>query len=237
MAGENLWMIALLVVAALVGSALLVLAISSGSRQRKALEMMAARNGWRYAYERASAGRGSTLTLSDPAARWTVSIYSNSSSDTGGSTTRWTRFDRPDLALPQGAVILGPAIPAQAAQFASMVMENFASRFLGKLILGIDEAGGDVARLAHVSEVDATSGTLFATPEARHALDPLIRHGALTAAREGLAEMKQPIVSRTTGGFRIRVRRALYNPKDVAALVTLGEVLAASLENADSRTA
>ena len=40
-----------------------------------------------------------------------------------------------------------------------------------------------------------------------------------------------------TGGFRIRVRRALYNPKDVAALVTLGEVLAASLENAVSRTA
>lgn len=234
--GQDIWIVLVLVCAALAGNVLLFMALRAGSRRRKALEQMAAHNGWRYASQKASAGRGSTLTLSDPVARWTVEIYTNSSSGSGGSTTRWTRFERPDLGLSEGAAILGPAIPAQSAQFAAMVMDSLAGRFLGKLIMGIDEAGADLARLAHVAEVDVTSGTLFATPEARHALDPVIGHGALTAAREGLDEMKQPILSRSKGGFRIRVRRALYDPKDLAALVTLGEVLARSLEQADTDT-
>ncbi|MEM7694958.1 MAG: hypothetical protein AAF318_10940 [Pseudomonadota bacterium] len=229
MFGENVLVAVVLVVASLLGSALLVLALQWGTRRRAALKNLAAANGWHYEYQGANGGRGSTVKLFDPKARWTVTIYSNTANDHGGSTTRWTRFERQDLAIDKGAAILGPSLPPQAIKFAAMVMENLVGRFLGKLLMGIDEAGADLSRLAHVDHVDPTSGTLFATPEAENALDPILGHGALVAAREGKDEMKQPIVSRTAGGFRIRVRRALYDPAALAALVTLGEVLAAAI--------
>ena len=215
--------------AVLAGNALLVVALMAGSRRRKTLARMAAQNGWTFAEEKPGGGRGSRLVLSDPAARWTVTIYTHAARSGGSASTRWTRFERPDLGVP-GAAVLGPALPQQAAAFAEKVMGSLAGRVLGRLIMGLDEAGVDLARLTHVAEVPGTAGTLFATPEARHALDPVIGHAALSAARAGRGEMDQPIVSRRPGGFRIRVRRALYEPADLAALVTLGEVLAGAVE-------
>lgn len=233
---DNIAIILVLVAAAAAGNFIFLAAWKRGAARKAALEALAQEKGWTTNYRKPTGGRGSRRTFADPDGRWTLTLYTGPSNTTSGTSTRsqWTEFEAPSVALPAGLAVLGPPMPAKTAQMAGAFMDGLMGKLVTRLMMGLgSELAAEIPRLNHVENVSPEDGTLFATQEAMHALDPVLGHSAFGAARQGRNEMMQPIVMRGTFGLRVRIRRNLHKPEEIEALIAFGLVLTEAIEAAE----
>jgi len=219
----------LLVLASFAGSGLIYLAIRAGSHNRAKLQQLATENGWVFSYTPASAGDGSRTVIASEPEGWTLTLYSQSSGNGGGSGTRWSHFDVPRLALPDGLAVLGPDLPPQTAAMAAQAFQGAGAFGLGQKILGRMTGGLGPEAAALQMAGQAGPGTLFVTPNASAALDCVRDAPELAEARAGKNEAQQPIVLRGPFGLRLRHLGLLRKPGEVAVFIALGQALIARL--------
>lgn len=220
-----------LVLASFAGTGLLIFALRSGQKRRARLQEMSEANGWTFSYEPQSGGRGSRTVISDPQEGWEVVLYYRSNSSTGGSSSHWSQFEQPRLALPEGMALLGPEIPEKTKAMADSVLGSMGGGGIMRMILDKMTGGlGDEA--ADLRAVPgAGSGSLFATPGCETALDGLREAPELADARRGRNDAQHPIVSRNRHGLRIRYSHMLRKSEQVADFIALGRALSARLES------
>ncbi len=219
-----------LILASLAGTGLIVWAIRQSQKQRERVKAMAAENGWHFSYQPQSGGRGSRTVISDPDEGWEVVLYRRSNSGNGGSSTHWSQFEQPRLALSDGMALLGPDIPQTTKAMADSMLSGFGGGGILKMFLD-RMTGGLGEEAAELRSVEGPGpGTLFATPGRETALDGLREAPELIQARQGRNEGQHPIVSRNRHGLRIRYSYMIRKPQDLRAFVNLGRSLSARLD-------
>ena len=216
----------------LLGNVLIFLSLRKGRLDDAALDDFAAARGWRVERDERGA-RGDRTLIVDPATGRSLGLYRgpDSTDGSGRRTARWTEYHDPRPAIPAGLAVLGPPLPDKTVALAGSTLGGSISGALpGRVLMGSQpDIAADVGRLERVRDRPAAHGTLFATPEAREALDPVLGHPAFGPAREGRNEMQQPIVQRGPFGLRVRIRRWLNDPGELAALADFGEALSGTL--------
>lgn len=217
-----------LVLASFAGTALIYLAISQTRKRRAAIREMAQTRGWRFSHTESSGGSGSRTVISDPAEGWEVTLYFRSNTAQGGSTSSWSHFDAPGLALDSGLAVLGPEIPQQAQAMANSMLDLMGGSIVQVVLNKM--TGGLGAEMAELQSVPGNGpGTLFATPGRETALDAVRLAPELAQAREGRNDAQQPIVILGPMGLRLRYTYLLRRPEEVEGFITLGRALSARL--------
>lgn len=222
---------AVLILASFAGTGLIAYAIRHSHKRREALKTLCAERGWSFDYQPQTGGRGSRTVISDRSEGWELVLYFRSNSSTGGTTSHWTEFTQPRLALPDGMALLGPDIPEKTAAMADKMLDKIGGGGFGQMVLN-KLTGGLAAEAADLRSVPGDgSGTLFATPGRETALDGLREAPELLEARSGRNEAQQPIVALSRHGLRLRLRHILRRPEEVAEFVELGRALTRQLED------
>lgn len=225
----NSLFIVLLLLASVLGSGLIGLALWQGQRRQERLKIFAAERGWTYQLQPSSGGSGRRTVIANPSEGWELVQYFQSSGSQGGSTRRWTQFTQPGLALPEGLALLGPEIPQKTAAMAESLLAGSGGGMIGRMLLDRMTGGlGDEA--AALRSVPAPgAGTLFATPGQEETLSPVRDLPELAQARQGKNEAMQPVVSISPEGLRIRQTGLLKSRNEVQSFVDLGRALSARL--------
>lgn len=225
----NLILLSGLALASVAGTLVIFLAVSGTRKQRAALREMAVAEGWTFSHEESDGRSGSRTVIADPAEGWAVTLYNRSNASGGGSDTRWSHFDLPALALPDGMAVLGPEIPESSRAMADSLLGRFGGGAMVRMLLD-RMTGGLGDELADLRSVAGPGqGALFATPGREDALDRVRDLPELLAARKGRNESQQPIVIRSPQGLRLRYAHLLRRPDEVADFIALGRALAGRL--------
>ncbi len=224
--------IIILVTVVFLGQIALVGALLWWAKKREALlRAHCAAAGWSYAQSREGNKRITRIT--SPREGWELqSVVQRSGSSQSSSSTRYSSWNDPSLALSHGLSLLTLDIPASRAadveRFSGMLGGGLAQAVLGKLLGSMAAEAPDLKPVP----LEGSPALLMATPGAEDALRPIALHPALSDSP--LAGSARPAVIRSREGFSIRHHGALKRPEQADALVELGQTLSAALKASEN---
>ncbi|MFZ1467895.1 MAG: hypothetical protein WAT09_02845 [Paracoccaceae bacterium] len=193
----------------------------------KGLAAMAQRRGWALTRTVARLGRGSKIRLVPQDGGGWSCVVTRYSRMEGGGTIRTTEFESPRALLPQGMVLIGPAIADASARTAEKMLSQMGGmleEMLLKKLLGADAAAEGaglrlVADAAPGVTVFATTGTPAA--ELTQMFVPLTADWRTTYRDQQMF----PILIATPARTRLRLRVDASNPAMLEAFVDTAVLL------------
>lgn len=223
-AGDTVNWVGLLALAALaLGFAVLLgfVVIKADRINIKALEALGRRRGWKVTRVPASLGRGARVrVVPQGRAQWSCEVTRQSQSQTK-SPVRTTEFEATVGLIARGLVVIGPALPDEAADTSEKMLSLMGGRleqiWLQRLL------GEDVAvEIAGLRRLPAKSAevTVFATAEV--ALEPEFVRLTEAWRRSHSAERDFPILIATAERTRLRLRRDLFEPAELEQFIDMG---------------
>ena len=197
------------------------------NRRIARLQEFARENLLRFERSRSTTGNATTVTFSSTIEGWTLKTYrktKTNASSSASSSIRWTEWENPQIKLPSGTAMLGPALPKQAAQSMNALMGSM----VGGMVLRLLERHFDTdldGLQAVESTVGDDRGIILSTPENHEILMPIYGNAELLTFGKSRKINAQPIVIIDENSFRIRVRHLFHNPDDLRAMIDLGKNL------------
>ena len=215
-------MIVVLVVAAMLGSVLLVAAFRKAKQNEAGLQALAQAEGWRFEKVKETARRQGHLALSDDSAGWSLRIYSGS----GQGQTSATVWTDERLALPSGLAAYAAPMPEKTQMMINLMMDKAGG--LGRVLLdSVFKGLGPEAKELRMIE-DDDPATLMASPGAERAFDALKGADELLVLNQfGQNIADVPYLLRNQEGLSLRLNKRLKTPEDIKRFIEAGEVLAA----------
>ncbi|WP_108661100.1 hypothetical protein [Acuticoccus kandeliae] len=229
----NSMLIVLVILAGIVfGLGLTFALLRQAKARRAAFDALGAARGWRITETQSTGGSARTIDVAPEADTWSCRVTRFRSSDTN-TQVETTELRDPATALPAGAVLIGPPIPAEAAAFSAMLLTSLDSPLGQKLLAGIlGDAAGLASGLVHVAKPGGAERafTVLASGGAEAGVDFDRIEAAIAPSRDGKADPKRfPIVLLGEDGLRVRMRASAYDAETLATFIDTALALRAAI--------
>lgn len=229
----NIYVIAALILASLVGYGLIFLAMRKGAQRKLDYQAFAGQHGWQYE-KIDETGRKVVNRFRDPKDNWVLDVVfvSGGSYAVGpysGSVRRWIEWHSPTGAM-EGEAALGMPLPEKSVKMMQMG-GDMGKQILKAALKGTFYAIGNTRFTLTIDEASAgdPGGVVMSTPGQEKAMDAFRRNTDLAAYRMGRNTADVPVVIRNQDGISLRRPGAVKTPEDLARYVELGKSLRGDL--------
>ncbi|WP_299938933.1 hypothetical protein [uncultured Pelagimonas sp.] len=214
--------IAILVIASLIGSGLIALAIRRGGQSEEKIQEFARAQGWRYSQD----PQTGTTRLRDLKDDWTLQIIFSGDGAVDGMTHRRVEWHSPHGALPEGEAVLGMPLPEKSVammQAGGAFGQQILQASLKATLHALGKTGFDL-RIDEDTAGDP-GGVVMATPGQETAMNTLRKNVTLADIRSTTKTEAVPVIIRNPDGLTLRRPGAVKDLQDLTVMVDLGKSL------------